>query len=70
VLGLAGAKLIYVESLARTQRLSLSGVLVRPLVDRFFVQWEGLRSKLSAQGKTSRVPNWLVAEVECEGWLV
>ena len=31
----------YVESLARTQSLSLSGKLVYPLATSFFVQWPG-----------------------------
>jgi beta-1,4-N-acetylglucosaminyltransferase len=34
-----GARLVYVESLTRTDSLSLSGRLVRPLADAFFVQW-------------------------------
>jgi UDP-N-acetylglucosamine:LPS N-acetylglucosamine transferase len=36
---LIGARLIYVESLTRVNRPSLSGALVYFLVDRFFVQW-------------------------------
>lgn len=32
-------KLVYVESVTRTDALSLSGRLVYPLADRFFVQW-------------------------------
>jgi UDP-N-acetylglucosamine:LPS N-acetylglucosamine transferase len=36
---LRGARLIYVESLTRVKRPSLSGTLVYLLVDRFFVQW-------------------------------
>jgi UDP-N-acetylglucosamine:LPS N-acetylglucosamine transferase len=36
---LIGARLIYVESLTRVDAPSLSGKLVYPLVDRFFVQW-------------------------------
>jgi UDP-N-acetylglucosamine:LPS N-acetylglucosamine transferase len=36
---LFGARLVYVESLARVDSLSLSGRLVYPLADRFFVQW-------------------------------
>jgi beta-1,4-N-acetylglucosaminyltransferase len=32
-------RLIYVESLTRTEGLSLSGRLVYPLADAFFVQW-------------------------------
>jgi beta-1,4-N-acetylglucosaminyltransferase len=36
---LHGARLVYVESLTRTHRLSLAGRLVYPLADAFFVQW-------------------------------
>ena len=36
---LMGARLIYVESLTRVDGPSLTGTLVYPLVDRFFVQW-------------------------------
>ena len=32
-------RLVYVESLTRTESLSLSGRLVYPLADEFFVQW-------------------------------
>jgi len=39
---LHGARLIYVESLTRTTSVSLSGRLVRPLADAFFVQWPEL----------------------------
>lgn len=39
---LFGARLVYVESLTRTTSLSLSGRLVRPLADAFFVQWPEL----------------------------
>jgi UDP-N-acetylglucosamine:LPS N-acetylglucosamine transferase len=34
-----GARVIYVESFARTAGLSLTGRLVRPVVHRLFVQW-------------------------------
>jgi beta-1,4-N-acetylglucosaminyltransferase len=34
-----GCRVIYVESLTRIRALSLSGRLVYPLVDEFFVQW-------------------------------
>ncbi|GAO46621.1 UDP-N-acetylglucosamine transferase subunit ALG14 [Saitoella complicata NRRL Y-17804] len=37
-----GPRMVYVESFARVRGLSLSGRLVRPVVDRFLVQWEGL----------------------------
>jgi beta-1,4-N-acetylglucosaminyltransferase len=36
---LLGARLVYVESLTRTEGLSLTGRLVYPLADAFFVQW-------------------------------
>lgn len=36
---LTGARLIYVESLTRVDGPSLTGRMVYPLVDRFFVQW-------------------------------
>jgi beta-1,4-N-acetylglucosaminyltransferase len=39
---LFGARLVFVESLTRTTSLSLSGRLVRPLSDAFFVQWPDL----------------------------
>jgi beta-1,4-N-acetylglucosaminyltransferase len=39
---LLGRRLVYVESLARSRSLSLSGRLVYPLADRFFVQWPQL----------------------------
>jgi beta-1,4-N-acetylglucosaminyltransferase len=36
---LLGRRLVYVESLTRVEGLSLSGRLVYPLADAFFVQW-------------------------------
>lgn len=38
---LSGARVVYVESFARTTGLSLTGRLVRPFVHRLFVQWPG-----------------------------
>ena len=38
---LHGIRTVYVESLARTQSLSLSGRMVYPLATSFFVQWPG-----------------------------
>ncbi|KIK09085.1 glycosyltransferase family 1 protein [Laccaria amethystina LaAM-08-1] len=55
-LGLPAPVVIYVESFARITSLSLSGKLLRPLVDRFVVQWPQL---LSDKGRG-----------ECVGWLV
>ncbi|CAH2352527.1 UDP-N-acetylglucosamine transferase subunit Alg14p [[Candida] railenensis] len=41
-LGLANTRIIYIESLARVNSLSLSGKLLLPISDRFIVQWEQL----------------------------
>ena len=41
---LHGIRTVYVESLARTQSLSLSGKMVYPLATAFFVQWPGATS--------------------------
>jgi UDP-N-acetylglucosamine:LPS N-acetylglucosamine transferase len=38
-------KLVYVESLTRTESVSLSGRLVYPLADEFFVQWPEVARK-------------------------
>ncbi|KAI0329724.1 oligosaccharide biosynthesis protein Alg14 like protein, partial [Cubamyces sp. BRFM 1775] len=56
ILGLRSPKLIYVESFARVRRLSLSGRLLRPLVDRFVVQWPDLLK----DGKRGEYRGWLV----------
>lgn len=41
-LGLANTRIVYIESLARVNLLSLSGRLILPIADRFIVQWEQL----------------------------
>jgi beta-1,4-N-acetylglucosaminyltransferase len=40
---LLGRRCVYVESLTRTEGLSLSGRLVYPFASAFFVQWRGAR---------------------------
>lgn len=40
--GLCNTKIIYIESLARVNKLSLSGRLILPIADRFIVQWREL----------------------------
>jgi UDP-N-acetylglucosamine:LPS N-acetylglucosamine transferase len=49
---LLGRRLVYVESLTRVERLSLSGRLVYPLADAFFVQWPqaARRARLRYEG--------------------
>ncbi|KAI5952265.1 ALG14 [Candida jiufengensis] len=42
IFGLNNTKVIYIESLARVNKLSLSGRLIMPIADRFIVQWENL----------------------------
>ncbi|KLO15397.1 oligosaccharide biosynthesis protein Alg14 like protein [Schizopora paradoxa] len=44
-MGLPSPKLIYIESFARVNSLSLSGKLLRPFVDKFIVQWPDLVSE-------------------------
>ena len=39
---LTGRRVVYIESLTRTDKPSLSCRLVRPVVDRCYVQWETL----------------------------
>lgn len=45
--GFSKTRIIYVESLARVSRLSLTGLLILPITDRFLVQWENLARKYS-----------------------
>lgn len=47
LLGLCNTKIIYIESLARVNKLSLSGLLLLPISDRFIVQWESLYQQYS-----------------------
>jgi len=42
---LAGAKVIWLDSITNVNRLSLSGRLVRPFADLFLVQWPALARK-------------------------
>ena len=42
-------RLVYVESITRVERLALTGRLVYPLVDAFFVQWESLAGRRRAR---------------------
>ncbi|CAE7170550.1 unnamed protein product [Rhizoctonia solani] len=53
-------RIIYVESFARVNSLSLSGKLVRPLADRFLVQWPNLARTNSLDLGTPQYRGWLV----------
>ncbi|KAJ7924876.1 glycosyltransferase family 1 protein [Mycena leptocephala] len=46
-LGLSAPRVIYIESFARVESLSLSGKLLYPFVDRFIVQWPQLQKKVT-----------------------
>lgn len=46
---LRGRRAVYVESLTRTDSLSLSGRLVYPLASAFFVQWPGTTKRRRAR---------------------
>ncbi len=46
---LRGRRAVYVESLTRTDSLSLSGRLVYPLASAFFVQWPGTTRRRRAR---------------------
>lgn len=84
VLGQDSPRLVYIESFARVERLSLTGRLVRPFVDRFVVQWTQLAVRLAeaeAEAETATTstnadsarrgaPERTPGTVECLGWLV
>ncbi|KAG8783528.1 UDP-N-acetylglucosamine transferase subunit [Serendipita sp. 411] len=56
VLGMQSPRVIYIESFTRVKTLSLSGRILRPLVDRFVVQWPNLTRK----GEKERYSGWLI----------
>ncbi|QRV80592.1 hypothetical protein RhiJN_08607 [Ceratobasidium sp. AG-Ba] len=57
-LGLSSPRVVYVESFARVESLSLSGQLVQPLADRFLVQWPSVTQPMGSQDSQYR--GWLV----------
>lgn len=40
-----GIRIVYVESISRSRELSISGRLVYPIADEFYVQWPDLCHK-------------------------
>ena len=42
---LFGKKVIYIESLAKVNSLSVTGKMVYPFANKFYVQWEDLAKK-------------------------
>ncbi|CUA69242.1 UDP-N-acetylglucosamine transferase subunit ALG14 [Rhizoctonia solani] len=57
---LESPRIIYVESFARVNSLSLSGKLVQPLADRFLVQWPTLAQTEGLGIGTPHYRGWLV----------
>jgi len=55
-LRLSTSQIIYIESFARVRNLSVSGKLLRPLVDRFIVQWP----QVLREGGRGEFRGWLV----------
>jgi beta-1,4-N-acetylglucosaminyltransferase len=51
------AQQIFIESFCRVTSLSLTGKLIRPLVDKFIVQWDGLVPKNDKSGKYIYCPD-------------
>ena len=41
-LGIWQSKIVFVESFCRVEKLSLSGILLYPIADKFIVQWQQL----------------------------
>ncbi|OAV97752.1 hypothetical protein PTTG_11789 [Puccinia triticina 1-1 BBBD Race 1] len=64
-------RLIYVESLARVKRLSLTGILLLPFVDCFIVQWKVLQTEIHSS-KLYQALNCLelVPAITFDGWMV
>lgn len=44
---LLGIRFLFIESISRAEELSLSGKLIYPLADEFYVQWQQLTAKYS-----------------------
>ncbi|XP_026147779.1 UDP-N-acetylglucosamine transferase subunit ALG14 [Mastacembelus armatus] len=45
ILGMKKVQIVYVESICRVQTLSLTGKILYPISDYFFVQWSALRDR-------------------------
>lgn len=60
MLGLRYTKIVYVESFARVKSLSLTGKLLRPLVDTFVVQWPDAAGDGAGPGSGTTYKGWLV----------
>lgn len=64
-------RLVYVESLARVKSLSLSGLMLLPLMDVFIVQWDGLAERLRSRKVYQVLDRWgFLPPLTLDGWMV
>jgi beta-1,4-N-acetylglucosaminyltransferase len=78
VMGQRSPEIIYVESFARVTSLSLSGKILKNVVDRFIVQWpinednDSRAGKVGDDGAVSNVGKnkESLSNVEYHGWLI
>lgn len=69
--GKSASRLIYVESLARVKRLSLTGILLLPFMDCFIVQWEQLLNTINGSKLYQFLHKLnLVPVITFDGWMV
>jgi beta-1,4-N-acetylglucosaminyltransferase len=47
VIGLKHVSIVFIESLARVKKLSLTGKILLPIADRFLVQWPYLKGSIA-----------------------
>lgn len=47
LLGIKESRIIFIESFCRVKKLSVSGLLIYPIADKFIVQWPNLSRKYS-----------------------
>ncbi|KAA1133671.1 UDP-N-acetylglucosamine transferase subunit [Puccinia graminis f. sp. tritici] len=64
-------RLIYVESLARVKKLSLTGILLLPFMDCFIVQWKVLQAEIHRSSLYQVLYRLkLVSAITFDGWMV
>lgn len=72
LIGQRSPEIIYVESFARVTSLSLSGKILKNVVDKFIVQWpmEGSSDASQTEGAVARKTVGEDSKVEYAGWLI
>lgn len=64
ILGMKKVLIVYVESICRVQTLSLTGKILYPISDYFFVQWPSLRDKYPKSIFLGRIV-WIFFNLVC-----